>query len=112
MECLQWVRAQGLNWDDIVFGGTSYEDGFRGLNGEFDFETADVCNLAAKSGSLEILQYAVEGGCEWLSTRCLHSAEKNKHCHVVNWIRDGFSDLLQRQSDVSRDWLGCYWWMD
>ena len=67
------------------------------LGGEYDYAVADVCRLAAESGHLEILQYAVEDGCQWLVQRCIESAEKNRHVHVVNWIRDGYRDLHQQQ---------------
>ena len=68
------------------------------LGGEYDYAAADVCRLAAESGHLEILQYAVEDGCQWLVERCLLAAGKNKHLHVMEWIIDGFRDLHQRQA--------------
>jgi len=74
------------------------EDALELLGGEYDYAVADVCRLAAESGHLEILQYAVEDGCQWLVERCLLAAGKNKHLHVMEWIIDGFRDLHQRQA--------------
>ena len=59
------------------------------LGGEYDYAVADVCRLAAESGHLEILQYAVEDGCPWIPEMCLEAARKNKHVDVVKWITDG-----------------------
>jgi len=97
LECLEWVRAQGATWDEIVFGGFSqrveWGDGTLDsdkLRNEYSNEVnIDLCGDAAKMGHLKILQYAVEDGCPWIPEKCLEAARKNKHEDVVQWITDG-----------------------
>ena len=86
MECLQWVRAQGLTWDEIVFWDEGYD--VEHLDIALMDAKADVCGLAASKGRLQILQYAVEDGCTWDPARCLRGAEWKKRDHVVKWITD------------------------
>ena len=79
---MQWVRAQGLTWDEIVFGDEGYD--LEHLDIALMYAKANVCGLAASTGRLQILQNAVEDGCKWDPARCLRGAEWKKQDHVVS----------------------------
>jgi hypothetical protein len=46
-----------------------------------------TCELAAKSGHLDILKWARENGCPWNEWTCFYAVE-NDHLEVLKWARE------------------------
>jgi hypothetical protein len=62
LAALQWVRANGCNWDE------------------------DTCSAAARGGHLAVLQWARANGCEWDEYTC-RDAARGGHLAVLQWAR-------------------------
>jgi hypothetical protein len=60
---LQWLKANGCDWDKYT------------------------CRCAARDGHLHILQWARENGCDWDSTTC-SCAALHGHLHILQWARE------------------------
>jgi hypothetical protein len=50
------------------------------------YDGRDACNIAARYGRLDIVQYAIEKGCTPSSDACDNAAEGG-HLHILQWLR-------------------------
>ena len=87
LEALQWLRANGFEWDwrtcrEAVFNGHIEILKWAVNNGCPKNEPC--CSAAAHTGNLECLKWLRNNGCPWNSLVCAYAAESG-HLNVLQW---------------------------
>ena len=57
------------------------------VNNGYEYNTPEVCNIAAENGNLDVLKCAHEHGCPWNAKTCV-SAVAGGHLDVLKWARE------------------------
>ncbi|SOB74041.1 ankyrin repeat [Cedratvirus lausannensis] len=89
LDILQWLRANGCDWDvwvcaDAALGGHLEVLKWARANGcPWDTWT---CRNAAAGGHLEVLQWARSQGCPWNENTCAYAAGSG-HLEILQWLR-------------------------
>ncbi|KAL6059439.1 Ankyrin repeat domain containing protein [Balamuthia mandrillaris] len=113
---LKWARENGCPWRDqdmresAVHGGL---DVLKFVVGQGVTLAGDpcVCALAARRGSLEMVQWAKENGCPWDAT-FMAEATKTDHLEIVKWARENgcpWDSRAMMNAAVWGDLKRCQW---
>jgi hypothetical protein len=67
-----------------------------------NFPKKNICEIAAKNGWLDLLQWVRKNGCDWNSWTCAFAAEEG-HLEILKWARQNGCEWDSRTCTYAAD---------